>query len=79
VATPAATGTPIYSTFAGFVEVVDIRVHVGDRVHKGNIIAQVEAMKATHDIRAPRDGTVITVDVKVGDEIDSTRPIMTIG
>ncbi|MDH4351400.1 MAG: biotin attachment protein, partial [Gemmatimonadota bacterium] len=84
-AAPAATttavagGTPVYSTFAGFVEIVDLRVKVGDTVQKGNIVAQVEAMKATHDIRAPRDGKVTAIGAKVGDEIDSTRPILTIG
>jgi len=77
-ATPPA-GTPVFSTFAGFVEIVDLRVRVGDAVQKGNIVAQVEAMKATHDIRAPRDGIVRSINVKVGDEIDAKRPIMTIG
>jgi len=75
----APAGTPVFSTFAGFVEIVDIRVREGDTVQKGNIVAQIEAMKATHDIRAPRDGIVRTINVKVGDEIDSKRPIMTIG
>ncbi|MDH3455718.1 MAG: biotin attachment protein [Gemmatimonadota bacterium] len=77
-ATATAPGTPVFSTFAGSVEVVDIRVKVGDPVIRGGVIAQVEAMKATHDIKAPCDGTVTEIKVKIGDEIDSSHPIMVI-
>ncbi|MEX0912715.1 MAG: acetyl-CoA carboxylase biotin carboxyl carrier protein subunit, partial [Gemmatimonadota bacterium] len=72
-------GTDVHSTFAGAVEVVDVTVGVGDRVEEGGVIAIVEAMKATHDIRSPTAGTVTAVHVAVGDEIDSTTPILTVG
>jgi pyruvate carboxylase subunit B len=75
---PPAQGTPVYSTFTGAVDVVDIRVKVGDTVSKGSVLAQVEAMKATHDIKSPREGTVTAIHIQIGDEIDSSRPIMTI-
>jgi pyruvate carboxylase subunit B len=74
----AAGGTEVYSTFAGAVEVVDVRAKVGDRVEEGSVLALVEAMKATHDIRSPRAGTVTAVHVRAGEEIDSTTPIATI-
>lgn len=79
-AAPAAPaqGTPVYSTFAGAVDVVDIRVKVGDTVTKGSVLAQVEALKATHDIKSPHDGTVTAIHIQIGDEIDSSQPIMTI-
>jgi pyruvate carboxylase subunit B len=81
-AAPAAEapsgGTQIFSTFAGQVEVVDILKKVGDTVREGDVVAAVEAMKAKHDIRAQFGGTVSAVHVNIGDEIDSTRPIMTI-
>jgi pyruvate carboxylase subunit B len=73
-----ADGTPVFSTFAGQVEVVDIMVKVGDRVTKGQTVAAIEAMKAKHEIKSPVDGTVSSVNVELGDEIDSTRPIVTI-
>jgi biotin carboxyl carrier protein len=38
----------------------------------------VEAMKARNDIKAPCDGTVTAINVKIGDEIDSSQPIMII-
>jgi pyruvate carboxylase subunit B len=74
-----APGTPVYSTFAGAVEVVDIVVRVGDRISEGDVIAAVEAMKARHDIRSPVGGTVRAVHVAIGKEIDRSTPIMTIG
>jgi pyruvate carboxylase subunit B len=73
-----ASGTDVYSTFAGAVEVVDVRARVGDRVEEGSVLAVVEAMKATHDIRSPRAGTVTAVHVRPGEEIDSSTPIATI-
>lgn len=77
-APPSRNGTPVYSTFAGEVEVVDIKVKIGDVVSKGQVVAQVEAMKAQHDIKSPCDGTVATIHVSIGDEVDSSKPILTI-
>jgi pyruvate carboxylase subunit B len=70
--------TPVYSGFGGEVEVIDVLVKVGDRVNKGMVIASVEAMKAQHDIKAPCDGTVASVDAKIGQDIDATQSILTI-
>lgn len=78
VATAPAGGNQVFSTFAGQVEMVDILKKVGDVVKEGDVVAAVEAMKAKHDIRTPFGGTVAAIHVKIGDEIDSTRPIMTI-
>jgi pyruvate carboxylase subunit B len=74
----ASGGTPIHSTFAGFVEVVDINVKVGEEVQKGHVVAAVEAMKAKHDIKSPVAGKVTAIHVEIGDEIDSSKPILTI-
>jgi len=76
---PASTnGTPVFSAFAGLVEVVDIMVEVGESVTRGQKVAAVEAMKARHDIQAPCDGKVSSLNVKIGDEIDSSKPLLTI-
>lgn len=71
-------GVPVFSTFSGSVDVVDILVKAGDRVIKGQVIVQVEAMKAKHDIKAPKDGTIQNINIAVGDEIDNTKPMLTI-
>ncbi len=73
------SGTPVFSTFAGTVEVVDVLVNVGDVVQSGAVVAQVEAMKAKHDIRTPAGGRVLAVHVKIGDEIDSGKPVISLG
>jgi pyruvate carboxylase subunit B len=76
---PAAVGgTPVYSGFGGEVEVIDILVKQGDAVTKGMIVASVEAMKAQHDIKAPCDGTVSSIDARIGDETDAQQSILTI-
>jgi biotin carboxyl carrier protein len=76
---PAATnGTPVHSSFGGTVEIVDIMVKKGDRVTKGQVVASVEAMKAQHDIRTPCDGQVTEIYAKIGDEVDSSKPILMI-
>jgi pyruvate carboxylase subunit B len=78
VEAPVPRGTPAHSTFAGAVEVSEILVEVGDKVTRGQVVAKVEAMKAQHDIVAPIAGTVSAVHVELGDEVDSSKPILTI-
>ena len=78
VKSPNNGGVPVFSTFSGAVDVVDILVKSGDSVSKGQVIVQVEAMKAKHDIKAPKDGTIQTINIAVGDEIDSSKPMLTI-
>jgi pyruvate carboxylase subunit B len=78
-ATASSNSVGVYSTFAGSVEIVDILVKVGDKVSEGGVVAQVEAMKAKHDIRSPHAGTVTAVHVSAGTEIDSSTRIVTIG
>jgi pyruvate carboxylase subunit B len=74
----SSAGTPVYSGFGGEVEVIDILVKQGSSVTEGMVIASVEAMKAQHDIKAPCAGTVSSVDVRIGDEIDASQCILTI-
>jgi len=71
-----ASGEAVFSTFAGSVDVVDILVKEGSHVTVGQVVAQVEAMKAKHDIKSPREGVVSAIKVDIGDEIDSTKPIL---
>jgi pyruvate carboxylase subunit B len=77
-AAPGGNEVPVYSTFAGSVELTDIKVKVGDSVTKGQVVAEVEAMKATHDIKSLYDGTVVSIQAEIGDEVDSSKPILTI-
>ena len=57
---------------------VEIKVKVGDMVKKSQVVAGVEAMKAKHDVKAPIDGTVASVDATLGTEVSAGVPILTI-
>jgi len=72
-------GTPVFSPFQGKTELVEIKVRVGDRVDKGQVVAAVEAMKAKHDVKAPIAGTVASIDAELGSDIEAGRSILTIG
>lgn len=81
-APPAAVSaetTPVYSPFEGKVELVEINVSVGDTVVKGQVVAAVEAMKAKHDVRAPRAGTVTEIHADLGAEVSAGKPILSLG
>jgi pyruvate carboxylase subunit B len=69
---------PVYSPFDGKVEVVEIKVRAGDAVTKGQVVAAVEAMKAKHDVKAPVDGRVRSVDAALGTEVQKGVPILTL-
>jgi pyruvate dehydrogenase E2 component (dihydrolipoamide acetyltransferase) len=43
---------------------------VGDTVRKGDAIAEVETEKATVDLEAPADGTLVEIVVPDGAEVD---------
>ena len=51
-------------------KVVSIKVNVGDRVKKGDVLLTVEAMKMENEIHSPIDGTVSEIFVKVGDNVN---------
>ena len=70
--------TPVYSPFEGKVQLVEIRVRVGDAVREGQVIAAVEAMKAKHDVRAPCSGQVASINAEIGSDMVAGRPILTI-
>jgi len=57
---------------------VEIHVKPGNKVTKGQVVAAVEAMKAKHDVKAPSDGTVKSVDATLGSEVSAGVPIMTL-
>jgi acetyl/propionyl-CoA carboxylase alpha subunit len=51
-------------------KVTSVRVVPGQPVRKGEEVLVVEAMKMENALRAPRDGTVKSVAVKVGDMVN---------
>ncbi|MDE2349212.1 MAG: pyruvate carboxylase [Gammaproteobacteria bacterium] len=51
--------------------VATVSVHVGQRIHRGDVILTLEAMKMETTVRAERDGTVLEVLVRPGQQIDA--------
>jgi pyruvate carboxylase subunit B len=75
---PAPERTPIYSPFEGKVELVTIAARVGEEVAAGQVVAEVEAMKTKHDVRAPCAGRVVSIDAQLGSDVEAGRSILTL-
>lgn len=54
-------------------------VTVGEWVEAGRVVAVVEAMKVLNEVRAERAGTVETVLVASGEEVEAGQPLLRIG
>lgn len=60
-------------------KIVAINVKLGDKVKKGDIVAEVESEKATFEVEAFETGTVIHLPFKVGDLAIVLEPLMLVG
>lgn len=58
--------------------IVEISVKEGDTVKTGDQVAIIEAMKMKTVVASDHDGTVKTIQVKVGDAVDAGQVLMTI-
>jgi biotin carboxyl carrier protein len=54
-------------------------VEEGSHVHKGDKIIILESMKMENELRSPRDGVVIRVQVKPGDGVEKGQVLAVIG
>ena len=87
-AAPAAAPAPKAAPAggAGYIEVkagaagkvFKIEANVGQAVKKGDAVVIIEAMKMEIPVVAPEDGTVASIDVAVGDAIDSGAVLATL-
>ena len=55
-------------------DVVEVKVSAGDTVHAGQVLAVVQAEKATAELEAPQDGRVVKMTVKNGDSLKVGQP-----
>ena len=84
VAVPAAPAAP--AAGAGSVEVkagaagkvFKLEASVGQSVKKGDAVVIIEAMKMEIPVVAPEDGTVASINVAVGDAIESGAVLATL-
>lgn len=59
-------------------QVVQWLVHAGDRVHKGDVVVVLEAMKMEHEIRAGADGEVRELFFAAGETVNGGELLMTL-
>lgn len=79
VATQKATGAGSVKVEAGAAgKIFKIEKKVGDKVSKGDAVLILEAMKMEIPVVAPADGTVASIDVAVGDTVESGAVLATL-
>ncbi|MDD7390794.1 MAG: acetyl-CoA carboxylase biotin carboxyl carrier protein subunit [Lachnospiraceae bacterium] len=85
-AAPRAAAKPAAAAGAGSIQVkagaagkvVKIEAGVGTAVKKGDPVIIIEAMKMEIPVVAPEDGTVASVDCKIGDAIEGGAVLATL-
>ena len=78
-AAPKAAGAGSIEVKAGAAgKVFKIEASVGQSVKKGDAVVIIEAMKMEIPVVAPEDGTVASIDVAVGDAIESCAVLATL-
>ena len=79
-ATPAATNintnNAVKAPLPGVI--TDIKVAVGDKVKKGDVVIVLEAMKMANNLEAEGDGTVTAICVKMGENVLEDAPLVII-
>ena len=59
-------------------KILSVKASAGQTVKKGEVILVMEAMKMENDIVAPQDGTVASINVSVGDAVESGATLATL-
>ena len=78
-AAPKATGAGSVKIEAGASgKIFKIEKKVGDKVSKGDAVLILEAMKMEIPVVAPADGTVASIDVTVGETVESGAVLATL-
>ena len=83
---PAVKAAPASNGSEGRVKVVapmsgkilGVKVSVGQAVKKGEVVAVLEAMNMENDIVALEDGTIASINVNVGDSVETNQTLVTI-
>lgn len=83
---PAPAAKPAASAGAGSVKieagaagkVFKVEKKVGDAVKKGDAVLVLEIMKMETPVVAPEDGTVASIEVAVGDSVESGALLATL-
>ena len=77
-AAPAAGAGSIQVKAGAAGKVFKLEASVGQSVKKGDAVVIIEAMKMEIPVVAPEDGTVASIDVAVGDAVESGAILATL-
>lgn len=72
----AGSGEPVAAPLAG--NIWKIMVSPGQQVKEGDVLIILEAMKMETEIRAARDGSIVSVDIKEGDSVQVGDSLLTL-
>lgn len=75
--TSSGEGTPVKAALPG--NVLKVLVSEGDTIEEGDVIAVVEAMKMETEIKSPASGTIQSVEIEVGNKVQTGQVLVTIG
>ena len=59
-------------------QVTNVKVKVGDKVQKGDVLLIVEAMKLENEVVSPFEGQVVEILVTKGQNVKAKEPIVVI-
>ena len=59
-------------------KILGIKVSLNQSVKKGEVVAVLEAMKMENDIVALEDGTIASINVNVGDSVETNQTLVTL-
>lgn len=74
---PTAGGGSVKITAGAAGKVYKIEKEAGASVKKGDPVVVIEAMKMEIPIVAPKNGTVVSIDVSVGDSVEAGQALAT--
>ncbi|MBD8974007.1 MAG: acetyl-CoA carboxylase biotin carboxyl carrier protein subunit [Clostridiales bacterium] len=85
-AAPVAAPAPAANGAAGSITVASpmpgkilaIKANAGQAVKRGEVVMILEAMKMENEITAPEDGTIASINVAVGDSVESGDTLATL-
>ena len=59
-------------------KILGLKANAGQAVKKGQVLLILEAMKMENEIVAPQDGTVASINVTVGEQVEAGAVIATL-
>ena len=84
VAAPAPKAAKVVSGGANKVSapmpgtILDVKVSLGQKVKKGDVVCVLEAMKMENDIPAPCDGVIASINIQKGSSVAANDILATI-